>query len=228
MENNIKTELEKAIAENEPMSTFEILNSINVNENVEQKGKLTYLSWTWAWQELKKVDPLAFYTVYENAEGWNYHTDRVTCWVKVGVSVHYVDAFNPDRVDLVEHIEYLPVMDYKNASIDFEKVTSMDVNKAIQRAITKAIARHGLGLYIYAGEDLPDVEKGKARDLATAKDELTAFCNQFGEDIADKVWKKYGVGEMTEPEDVRKILEKYKTEAAKKASKAKPEEDSNK
>lgn len=59
-------------------------------------------------------------------------------------------------VNGVEHIEYLPVMDFKNRSIPLESVTSFDVNKAIQRSLTKAVARHGLGLYIYAGEDLPE------------------------------------------------------------------------
>lgn len=201
------------------MSIFEKLNQINVNDKKETKGKLTYLSWCFAWGELKKIDPLAFYTVYENERGWNYHTDNATCWVKVGVTVHYVDDNEPDRVDAVEHIEYLPVMDYSNKSIPLESVTSMDVNKAIQRAITKAIARHGLGLYIYAGEDLPEEDARKAKDLATIKDELAAFCNAYdasGETTA-KVWKKYKVDTMTEPEDVRKILDKYTAAAEKKA-----------
>ena len=72
------------------------------------------------------------------------------------------------RVEGLEHIEYLPVMDYRNASISKDKVTSMDVNKAIQRSLTKACARHGLGLYIYAGEDLPsgEAEKMSADDEA--------------------------------------------------------------
>lgn len=126
-------------------STFEKLNAINVNDKTEQKNGLTYLSWAWAWAEIKKVDPEANYTIYENADGWNYHTDRKTAWVKTGVTV-----------DGIEHIEYLPVMDYKNKSIPLDLITSFDVNKAIQRSLTKACARHGLGLYIYAGEDLPE------------------------------------------------------------------------
>ena len=59
----------------------------------------------------------------------------------------------------IEHIEELPVMDYKNKSITADRVTSFDVNKTIQRSLTKAVARHGLGLYIYAGEDLPEAEQ---------------------------------------------------------------------
>lgn len=127
------------------MSVFETLNAINVNEKTEKKNGLTYLSWAWAWAELKKVCPDATYTVYENADGWNYHTDGRTAWVKTGVTA-----------DGIEHIEYLPVMDYRNKSIPLESITSFDVNKAIQRSLTKAVARHGLGLYIYAGEDLPE------------------------------------------------------------------------
>ena len=128
-------------------NTFAKLNAINVNSKTEQKIGLTYLSWAWAWQEIKKVDPEANYTIYENANGWNYHTDGKTAWVKTGVTMGGI-----------EHIEYLPVMDFKNKSIAAENITSFDVNKAIQRSLTKACARHGLGLYIYAGEDLPEAE----------------------------------------------------------------------
>ena len=124
---------------------FTELNSINVNGKTEQKNGLTYLSWAWAWGEVKKLHPDATYRIYENIDGWNYHTDGRTCWVKTGVTVNGI-----------EHIEYLPVMDYRNQSIPKDKVTSFDVNKAIQRSLTKAVARHGLGLYIYAGEDLPE------------------------------------------------------------------------
>lgn len=124
---------------------FEVLNAIDVSSKTEKKNNLTYLSWAWAWGEVKKVHPDANYVIYENAEGWNYHHDDKTAWVKVGVTVNGI-----------EHIEMLPVMDYRNKSIPLGNITSFEVNKAIQRALTKAIARHGLGLYIYAGEDLPE------------------------------------------------------------------------
>jgi hypothetical protein len=127
---------------------FCALNAINVNDKTEKKNGLTYLSWAYAWGETKKLFPDAFYTIYENDAGWFYHTDGKTCWVKTGVTVNGL-----------EHIEYLPVMDHRNNSIALERVTSFDVNKAIQRSLTKALARHGLGLYIYAGEDLPDDER---------------------------------------------------------------------
>ena len=134
---------------------FNDLYAVNVNGHTEKKNGLTYLSWAWAWGEIKKRHPDATYTVYENADGWNYHTDGRTCWVKTGVTVNGI-----------EHIEYLPVMDYKNKSIPVENVTSFDVNKAIQRSLTKACARHGLGLYIYAGEDLPEEEAAEKQDAS--------------------------------------------------------------
>ena len=132
---------------------FSKLNSINCNDKTEKKNGLTYLAWAYAWGEVKKLFPDATYTIYENAQGWFYHTDGNTCWVKTGVTINGI-----------EHIEYLPVMDFKNRSIPVEQVTSFDVNKAIQRSLTKAVARHGLGLYIYAGEDLPD--EGEQQEVA--------------------------------------------------------------
>lgn len=150
------------------MSVFETLSVINVNDKKSKKNNLDYLSWAFAWSEVKKVYPEANSKVYENEQGLNYHTDGRTAWVKVGMTI-----------EGLEHIEYLPVMDYRNQSIPLEKLTSMDVNKAIQRGLVKAIARHGLGLYIYANEDLPDLteeqklleaEKQRLREIQPALD----------------------------------------------------------
>jgi hypothetical protein len=126
-------------------STFAVLNKIDCNEHTEKKNGLTYLSWAWAWQIIKSNFPEAFYTIYENECGIPYFTDGKTCWVKTGVTIQGL-----------EHIEYLPIMNFSNKSIPLEQVTSTDMNKAIQRSLTKACARHGLGLYIYAGEDIPE------------------------------------------------------------------------
>lgn len=147
------------------LSVFDTLNKINVNDKTETKGNLTYLSWSFAWGEVKKVYPEATYTVYERETQYgpvNYFTDGRTCWVKTGVTINGQ-----------EHIEMLPVMDFRNQAVSLEKITSMDVNKSIQRSLTKAIARHGLGLYIYAGEDLPEDEAETMRKKAEAQaDEL--------------------------------------------------------
>ena len=138
---------------------FTELNSVNVNDKTEKKNGLTYLSWAWAWGEVKKRHPDATYTIYENRDGWCYHTDGRTAWVKTGVTVGGT-----------EYIEMLPVMDVRNRSIPIANITSMDVNKAIQRSLTKAVARHGLGLYIYAGEDLPETDN-EEEDAAPAPDD---------------------------------------------------------
>lgn len=129
-------------------SIFETLNAIDCSQHTERKNGLTYLSWAWAWGILKTNYPNSFYTIYESANGWNYHNDGKTAWVKTGVTV-------VDGETQIEHIEMLPVMDFRNKSVSLDAITSFDVNKAIQRSLTKAVARHGLGLYIYAGEDLP-------------------------------------------------------------------------
>lgn len=153
-------------------NVFAVLNAININDKIEKKNGLTYLSWPWAWSEAKKAYPTATYTIYENAAGWCYHTDNLTCWVKTGVTINGL-----------EHIEYLPVMDYKNKSIPADKVTSFDVNKAIQRSLTKALARHGLGLYIYAGEDMPELDKDK--ELAKRQEEQMLKWSEYRTKLSD-------------------------------------------
>ncbi|WP_051689320.1 Sak single strand annealing protein [Butyrivibrio sp. AE2032] len=162
---------------------FLVLNAIDVTGKTEKKGNLTYLSWAWAWGELKKKHPDAFYTIYENSEGWFYHTDGKTAWVKTGVTVNGL-----------EHIEYLPVMDYRNNSIPADKITSTDVNKTIQRSLTKAVARHGLGLYIYAGEDLPEdlrSEDEKAFDKKV-EDDKKAIISKKDQAILENMVKSKG------------------------------------
>lgn len=187
---DLPTEVEEESVENET-NYFEELVRVNVNDKVEKKNGLSYLSWAFAWSELKKRHPDATYTIYENENGWNYHTDGKTCWVKTGVTVNGI-----------EHIEYLPVMDFKNKSIPLANITSFEVNKTIQRSLTKAVARHGLGLYVYAGEDLPEESDGKNPvkeapkakasapkpagddyDAMAPRKALVAFCNDFGVDI---------------------------------------------
>ena len=175
---------------------FTQLNSINVNDKIEKKNGLSYLSWAFAWGEVKKMFPNATYTIYENNEGWNYFTDGRTCWVKTGVTI-----------EGLEHIEYLPVMDFKNKSIPLENVTSFDVNKTIQRSLTKALARHGLGLYVYAGEDLPDVEPEKItlEQAKTLQAVIEDFVTKKGGDLEKikgdmlKEYKVKSFEDMTEP-----------------------------
>ena len=147
------------------MNRFEVLNSLNCSDKIEKKNGLSYLSWAWAWGEFKKKFPDSYYTIYENPNGWLYFTDGKTCWVKTGVTL-------VDGDFSLEHIEYLPIMDFKNKAVPLDQVDSMAVNKTVQRSLTKACARHGVGLYVYAGEDLPEEseEDKKAREAREAED----------------------------------------------------------
>lgn len=150
----------------ENKDVFNTLNAINVNEHVEKKntGKasLSYLSWSWAWAEVKKKYPNASYEIVKFENGLPYSYDPKTgymCYTRV-------------TIENITHEMWLPVMDSHNeAMLDHERTvktkyseykvpacTMFDVNKTIMRCLTKNLAMFGLGLYIYAGEDLPEEE----------------------------------------------------------------------
>lgn len=144
------------MADEKNSNYFTELNSINVSEKTEKKNGLTYLSWAWAWGELKKRHPYAEYEVKRREDGRIYFDDGRYAWVETTIRIPAADC--PNGTGYISHTEILPVMNNRNTSIPLEQITMMDINKAIQRALTKAVARHGLGLYIYAGEDLPEEE----------------------------------------------------------------------
>lgn len=127
-------------------SAFAILDSIDVSEYTEKKGNFTYLSWAWAVRELLKVDPQATWEIceYQQADGETapYMMTAAGAFVKVKL---WVGGICREQVH--------PVLDNRNQAI--EQPNAFHVNTSIMRCLTKAIALHGLGLYIYAGEDLP-------------------------------------------------------------------------
>ena len=193
--------------------TFAILNDINVNDKVKAKMGLNYLSWAYAWGELLKAYPDATLNVYNRTIETNetittedkdngvtrtvvnkstqevpYFTDGRSCFVKVGVSIQGV-----------AYIEYFPIMGLKNDAIPANRVTMTDVNKALQRAFVKACARHGLGLYIYAGEDLPEAEKNAPVVVSDATD-----FKSVQTDVINLVTKM-----QNDPEVVRYIQEMF-------------------
>tara|TARA_R110002153_G_scaffold44392_3_gene125065 strand:+ start:169 stop:777 length:609 start_codon:yes stop_codon:yes gene_type:complete len=156
-------------------SYFDKLIAINVKSKVEKKGNLDYLSWANAWAYLKLEHSDAQRNVYESPEtGLNWFTDGVTGYVKVGIVVNNI-----------EHIDYLPIKDFRNKSITVDKLTSMDVNTAIQRATAKAIAMHGLGLSLYAGEDLVETSNITANPPKAEKVKTLITL-----DIGDTNWVK--------------------------------------
>lgn len=140
------------------MKTFNDLRTINVNDHTEKKGKLTYLSWAWAVDVLLQNDPSATW-LYGEPETFGADSDTMMVFCTVHAFGKCMTA-------------HLPVMDYKNQAI--KNPSSMEVNTAMQRCLAKAIALHGIGLYIYAGEDLPEAPPIDADKLIDLIDKITA------------------------------------------------------
>ena len=189
------------------MSNFKKLSAINIKDLIAKKGKHSYLSWASAWSLIKEEFPTTQRLVYENEHtGLNYFTDGTSAYVKVGITI-----------EGLEHIDYLPIMDYRNQSIKIDKVTAMDVNTAIQRSTAKAIAMHGLGLSLWIGEDLT---KSIAEPLVTkkaeteSKESLDIILN-----IGDENWAtvlKYVVANKTIglPKIIKNLETKYSIKAS--------------
>ena len=154
---------------------FEVLNSVNVNGHTEGRNDLTYLSWVWAIAEVMKLYPDMQYEVVKHENGLPYVYDEKTGYM----------VYTKVTIEGVTHEMWLPVMDSSNKAMknvpykykaknkktgeEYEKTveaaTMFDINKTIMRCLTKNLAMFGLGLYIYAGEDLPEEEKN-AKDKA--------------------------------------------------------------
>lgn len=124
-------------------SVWETLSAINVNDHTEKKNGLTYLSWAWAWGVLKQHYPTAQFQKHITEQGLPYFKDEQG-FAYVAVSVTVEDQ---------THTEVFPVLDFRNKAV--QNPDSFAVNSALQRCLAKAISYHGLGHYIYAGEDLP-------------------------------------------------------------------------
>lgn len=145
---------------------FKELNEIDVSKQIEKKNGLSYLPWAWAWTELKKRYPLSFAKVFEDENGNLFFRDPIGAHVKTSVTIVWE---NEDGTrEQHEAIEYLPIMDFRNKAVPVENIDCMQINKTIQRSLTKCIARLGLGMYVYAGEDLPE----ESDDVKAQKEEL--------------------------------------------------------
>lgn len=174
-------------------SVFDSLNAINVNDKVEKKSNLTYLSWAWAWAEVKKVYPDASYDVITDPTTHKpYFYDE-----NLGYMVMTTVTISGQSLDM-----WLPVMDGANQAMKshsyeystrygvktVDSATMFDINKTLMRCLTKNLAMFGLGLYIYAGEDLPEarevkvVAPKKTKKEAVAKGELLV--------LGDANWEK--------------------------------------
>jgi len=182
------------------------LLTLNVNDHTEKKANLTYLSWAWAWAEALKADPNAHYQVQmwgKSGEEKCYMDINGTCMVWVTVTM-----FGKPMTC------QLPVMDHRNKAIP--SPDAFQVNTAIMRCMTKALSLHGLGLYIYAGEDLPEMDTTLIDNIALAI--RTAFdasdeAGMYGEwesitdnDVRTAVWQA-----LKPDSKVRSAIKAYKT-----------------
>lgn len=145
---------------------FNQLNKLNVNEHIEKKNGLSYLSWSWAHQQLKSIDP--DYKV-------DIHTFPHPDITNEQVFVPYLATPEGYFVQVSVTIkgktetELLPVLDFKNKSLAKGSATTFDINKAHKRCFVKAAALHGLGLYIYNGEDMPESPKARPEQIGHLK-----------------------------------------------------------
>ena len=173
-------------------SIFKTLNAINVNDKVEKKSNLTYLSWAWAWAEVKKSYADASYSVvFDPRTDKPYFFDE-----SLGYMVMTSVTIEGRTLEM-----WLPVMDganqaMKNQSYEYstrygvktvDSATMFDINKTLMRCLTKNLAMFGLGLYIYAGEDLPESREVK---VATPKAVAPKKANLKALDVDDDNWVK--------------------------------------
>ena len=169
---------------------FEKLSEIDCSKHVEKKGKFSYLSWPFAVSELKKKHPKATWEVKKDASGAPYTQTPSGCFVEVEVDV-----------DGVKLSQIHPVLDNRNQTIG--EPNSFQINTSIQRCLVKAIALHGLGLYIYAGEDLPiesadytEEQKAQFDELLENESalELLVFSKQHDASIIDSLYNSFEDG----------------------------------
>jgi len=172
---------------------FETLNKINVNDHIEKKGKFSYLSWPYAVAELRKHAPDATWETVK-FDGKPYCQTDAGCFVEVAVTVNGITLS-----------QIHPVLDVYNKTV--KSPDAFQINTSIQRCLVKAIALHGLGLYIYAGEDLPDTEpeqKSEKIDTRTAplpKPEFTAERMAMIEQATSSAIDAYNAGDIKSAHD---------------------------
>ena len=162
---------------NKKESTFDILNKIDVNKYKKKKGKFDYLSWAYAVTEMLKVRPDSTWHTHEyEVEGKirPYMVTEAGFFVKVSVTI-----------DGITRSQIHPVLDNRNLTI--EKPNANDINNSNMRCLAKAIALHGLGLYIFAGEDLPEPDKLEAKERAQILAEAQGMEKTFVDELIKKM-----------------------------------------
>lgn len=186
---------------NDKRTAFDTLFHLDVNERVEKKksGKntLSYLSWAWAWAEVKKRYPEAQYEILKFENNRPYVFDEKTGYM----------VFTIVTIEDISHEMWLPVMDGANKAMKHESykymtkfngekivesATMFDINKTIMRCLVKNLAMFGLGLYIYSGEDIPEVEE----EQKASKEEVNELVELI-KPVSLYMGKDYEVAEKT-------------------------------
>tara|TARA_R100000700_G_scaffold41208_1_gene60511 strand:- start:3151 stop:3729 length:579 start_codon:yes stop_codon:yes gene_type:complete len=144
---------------------FETLRKHNVSDYMEKKGQFNYLSWAYAVEELRKLKPNATWRVIKDENGYPYTSTPAGHFVEVEVTV-----------DDISLSQIHPVLDHRNQTV--ENPNAFQINTSIQRCLAKAIALHGLGLYIFRGEDLPESDPLNKKQL----DEIDMLLRQIDDD----------------------------------------------
>lgn len=188
----------ETLTDNLSGSKFQKLYKTKIKK-ISEKNGMSYIPWAVSWAHLCQEYPDAEYYVYENDNGRPWFDDGKTAWVKCSVTANGV-----------RHTERLAVLNRRNAPIPAEEVTSDIALNAVQRCLTKACARHGVGLYVYEGEDIPsDVKeyeeflsrcktliKDKSKLSDKAKAEVISILNEINPHMGSKIEIIESIDEM--------------------------------
>jgi hypothetical protein len=192
-----------------PFNVFKELNCINVNDKTEKKQNLTYLSWAWAWEVVKEKFPLASYAIdmydgkpylYDENLGYMVSTKVNIAGQELGMHLPVMDGANK----AMKSTEY--TYQTRSGKKTVQQATMFDINKTIMRCLVKNLAMFGLGLYIYAGEDLPETEK---LDYGKIVRELNAEYEKI-KNPDDKIKKFMSEANTKTAEQLAKGLERLK------------------
>jgi len=176
---------------------FTELDQVDVTKHIEKKGKFSYLSWAYAVRELKKRHPSATWTVHEFGESINGNDRpymKTECGFFVKVSV---------IVDGIEMTQVHPVLDHQNKPI--LTPNAFQINTSIQRCLAKCIALHGLGIHLYAGEDLPP---SPPLDENQAKELISLLKDNDKDGLVDSVQHQISIGQINQS-NFHKAMEHY-------------------
>lgn len=173
---------------------FQKLNAINVSDHVEKKNNFNYLAWTHAHEQLKKVDPQYQIKIHEFPHP-DISNEQIFVPYLATPEGYFVQV--SITVNGVTESEWLPVLDFKNKALIKGQATTFDINKAQKRCFVKAAALHGLGLYIYNGEEVPSASDNDITELEDKINQFVTISQEKGRDATiDKTMRWLGISNI--------------------------------